>query len=56
MLVVTSSDRQGEKYRDVAFRLDDSCAHCSKKIEVEIKNGEVTSLNPDTVYVQQGGG
>ena len=54
--MVTSEDRQGDEYKDVAFRLDDSCAHCSRKIRVEAKNGEITSLDPPTVFVQQGGG
>ncbi|MEE8586530.1 MAG: hypothetical protein V3T83_16940 [Acidobacteriota bacterium] len=52
--MVTSQDNHGKD--DVAFVLEDSCAHGHEPIRVEVKNGEIVSLSPDTLWVQQGGG
>jgi len=43
-------------YADKKIRLDDSCAHCYLKINVEIDAGKIAALDPETVWVQQGGG
>lgn len=53
MLVVTSDEykKDGD-----SFRLNDSCAHCSKPITVEVRDGKITHADPETVWVQQGGG
>ena len=47
---------EDQSSQELTFRLEDSCAHCSKPITVEMHDGEFTTLDPDTVYVQQGGG
>ena len=45
-----------DQYRDVVFQLEDSCAHGSEPISIEVVNGEIKSLDPETVFVQKGGG
>ena len=45
-----------EEYKGKTLIVDDSCAHCSKKIRMEIKDGKLLSQTPENVYVQQGGG
>ena len=52
--MVTSEDNGNSD--DLAFRLDDSCPHCARKISVEIRNGQITDLDPEEPWVQQGGG
>ena len=56
MLVVTSKERSGNDSSDLRFHLEDSCAHCSKPISLEVKGGEITAMDPDSVWFQQGGG
>ncbi|MCZ6508889.1 MAG: hypothetical protein O7A04_12700 [Acidobacteria bacterium] len=51
MLLVNS-----DEYKDKTFTIFDSCAHCSDRIEVKIDSAQIAYLNPDSVYVQQGGG
>ena len=51
MLLVNSA-----AFADKNIRIDDSCAHCSDRITVEIAAGKVTQVDPDDVWVQQGGG
>ncbi len=53
--MVTSNDDSGGG-KDLTFTLEDSCAHGSEPIRVEVRNGEITALDPETVWVQQGGG
>ncbi|MEE8583409.1 MAG: hypothetical protein V3T83_01010 [Acidobacteriota bacterium] len=48
--------RENSDYKDIPFHLEDSCAHGSEKISVTVKNGEILSVSPETVWVQQGGG
>jgi len=55
LLVVTSDDYQKEG-ESSTFRLDDSCAHGSQPITIEITDGKVTHAEPESVWVQQGGG
>ncbi|MCH7573956.1 MAG: hypothetical protein IIA59_02415 [Candidatus Marinimicrobia bacterium] len=38
------------------IRLEDSCAHGTDLITLEISDGKITRLDPPTAYVQQGGG
>lgn len=45
-----------EEYKGKTLTVDDSCAHCSRKIRMEIKDGKLLSQSPENVYVQQGGG
>ncbi len=45
-----------DDYKDKKFTITDSCAHCSDRITVEIDQAEITSVDPDSVFVQQGGG
>jgi len=45
-----------DKYKDKHFTIEDSCAHGYLPISVEIEATEITRLDPDTVWVQQGGG
>ena len=51
MLLVNSSAYTGK-----IIKIDDSCAHCSDRISVEIAAGEVTQADPADVWVQKGGG
>ncbi|MCH8327450.1 MAG: hypothetical protein IID15_02875 [Candidatus Marinimicrobia bacterium] len=37
-------------------RLEDSCAHGTDLITVEIADGKITNADPPTVMIQQGGG
>jgi hypothetical protein len=53
---VVTSNADGGAGEDLTFTLDDSCAHCSQPIRVAIRSGEITALDPETVWVQQGGG
>ncbi len=52
---MVTSDENGDS-EDLTFRLEDSCAHCARKISVEIHNGEINRLDPEEPWVQQGGG
>ena len=45
-----------DDYKDKHFTIEDSCAEGWLPITVEIDQAEITHLNPDTVWVQQGGG
>lgn len=45
-----------DKYKDSHFTLEDSCAHGYLPINVEIDATKITRLDPDTVWVQRGGG
>jgi len=54
--VVTSNDPSGDGSSDLRFHLEDSCAHCSKPISMEVRGGEIAAMDPETVWVQQGGG
>ncbi|NKB89247.1 MAG: hypothetical protein GKS06_13600 [Acidobacteria bacterium] len=45
-----------DDYKDSHFTIEDSCAHGYLPITVEIEAAEITRLNPDTVWVQRGGG
>jgi len=45
-----------DDFKDKKLRIDDSCAHCSDRITVEVEHGRIAQLEPDTVYVQRGGG
>ena len=45
-----------DDYKDEHFTIEDSCAEGWLPIKVEIDQAEITYLNPDTVWVQQGGG
>ncbi len=38
------------------IKINDSCAHCSDPIYVEITGGKITRSDPETVWVQRGGG
>ena len=38
------------------IRMEDSCAHGTDLITLEITDGKITRLDPPTAYVQQGGG
>jgi len=49
--LVNSDDYAGKK-----LRIDDSCAHCSDPIAIEVENGRLTRIDPPTTYVQRGGG
>ena len=51
MLLVNSDAYAGKN-----IKIEDSCAHCSDRISVEIAAGVVTQVDPDDVWVQQGGG
>ncbi len=51
MLLVNSDSYAGKD-----IRIDDSCAHCSDRIIVEIAAGKITSADPADVWVQHGGG
>ncbi len=51
MLLVNSKE-----YADRRITIEDSCAHCSDRIDVEIAKGALVSVRPETVWVQQGGG
>jgi len=51
--VVTSDEHADE---DLTFLLDDSCAHCSQPIHLEVSGGELVRMEPDTAWVQRGGG
>ena len=51
MLLVNSN-----AYADKNIKIEDSCAHCSDAIYVEITAGKLSKLEPETVWVQQGGG
>jgi len=53
---VVTSNADGGAGKDLTFTLEDSCAHGSQPIRVEIRGGEMTALDPETVWVQQGGG
>ena len=52
---MVTSNEQGDD-GNLTFTLEDSCAHGSEKISVEIRNGEIAAVDPETVWVQQGGG
>jgi hypothetical protein len=54
--VVTSKEHSGDGSSDLRFHLEDSCAHCSKPISLDVKASEIAALDPETVWVQQGGG
>ena len=41
---------------DQTIKITDSCAHCSDPIYVEISAGKITKSDPESVWVQQGGG
>ncbi len=43
-------------YGDKKVEIEDSCMHCSKRINLTIEKGEIASLSPETVWIQQGGG
>jgi len=45
-----------EEYQEKTLIVNDSCAHCSRKIRMVIKDGKLLSQTPEKVYVQQGGG
>jgi len=49
-LLLVNSDK------DKTMKIEDSCAHCSEKIHVELEGGKITKLGPETVWVQRGGG
>ena len=51
LLLVNSDDFAGKQ-----IKIEDSCAHCQLPITVEIKAGEITNMDPESVWVQQGGG
>ena len=51
MLLVNS-----KAYADKNIKIDDSCAHCSDRIFVEIVASKITHSDPADVWVQQGGG
>ncbi|MEE9161407.1 MAG: hypothetical protein V3U35_00415 [Candidatus Neomarinimicrobiota bacterium] len=51
-LLLVNSDA----YAGKDIRIDDSCAHCSDRITVEIAAGEIASVDPADVWVQHGGG
>ncbi len=38
------------------IKIDDSCAHCSKRISVVIDKAKITTLEPESVFIQRGGG
>ena len=56
LLVVTSNKSEDDGSSDLRFHLNDSCAHCSKAISLEVRGGEITAMDPETVWFQQGGG
>ncbi|MCH8992428.1 MAG: hypothetical protein IIA44_11865 [Acidobacteria bacterium] len=45
-----------DDYTDAQTTIEDSCSHCYLPIEVDVDHVEVAHLDPDTVWVQQGGG
>lgn len=51
MLLVNS-----DEYADKSFTIEDSCAHGYLPIDLEISAAEITALDPDSVWVQRGGG
>ena len=51
MLLVNSDD-----YKDTHITIEDSCSHCYLPIEVEVDHADIAHLEPDTVWVQRGGG
>ncbi len=51
MLLVNSDD-----YADKEITIEDSCSHCYLPIEIEVERAEIARLNPDSVWVQRGGG
>ena len=53
---MVTSDEYGGDDEKLQFQLEDSCAHGSERITVEVRNGEIASVDPETVWVQQGGG
>jgi hypothetical protein len=40
----------------VTVKIEDSCAHGTDLINIEILNGEIVKMDPPTVFVQRGGG
>lgn len=44
------------EYPDTKVTIEDSCAHCEKRIHLEIENGAIKTVEPDSVWIQQGGG
>ena len=51
LLLVNSNEYSNKK-----IEIDDSCAHCSAPISIVIASGQIEHLDPETVWVQQGGG
>jgi len=37
-------------------KIEDSCAHCSERISVVIDKAKMTKLEPESVFIQRGGG
>ena len=52
-MLLVSGDKFGSS---ATIRLEDSCAHGTDLITLEITDGEITKLDPPTAMVQQGGG
>ena len=51
-LLLVNSDA----YADKNIKIEDSCAHCSDRITVEIAAGKIIHVDPQDVWIQQGGG
>ena len=51
MLVSNEGFKAGQ-----TIKIEDSCAHGSDLITVEILDGEIVQMDPPTVFVQRGGG
>ena len=43
-------------YPDKKIHIEDSCSHCYLKINVDIDSGTIAALDPETTWIQQGGG
>jgi hypothetical protein len=44
------------EYKDKTVKIEDSCGHCDKPISLEIKDGSIIRVDPETVWIQRGGG
>ncbi|MCH7859096.1 MAG: hypothetical protein IID14_05280 [Candidatus Marinimicrobia bacterium] len=44
------------QYAGKTIKIEDSCAHGTDRISLEIMDGAITQQHPETVFIQRGGG